>query len=82
MKPRLFMATLICGLLSGAAFILERLALTDIFHGEPNTQLEWKLVNAAFLPVVAFHILGIWSVITALKVAREDRRCIETSASS
>ena len=64
---KLLITTIGVGVLSFAAFVLERLALTDIFHGEPDVRLEWALVNAALLPVVLFHILGLTSVIIALR---------------
>lgn len=64
---RVFVTTIGAGVVSFAAFVLERLALTDIFHGEPDVRLEWTLVNAAFLPIVVFHILGLTSVLIALR---------------
>lgn len=63
MRPRTIAAvTLVTGLLSLVVFVFERLALTDIFHGEPDTTLEWTVVNAAFLPIVGFHL---WAVVGA-----------------
>lgn len=64
---KIFIATIVVGMVSLAAFVLERLALTDIFHGEPDPRLEWTLVNAVLLPVVLFHVLGLVSVIIALR---------------
>ena len=64
---RLFVTTIGVGVLSFTAFVLERLALTDILHGEPDLQLEWAVVNAAFLPVVLFHVLGLVCVVVALR---------------
>jgi hypothetical protein len=64
---RLVVATIGVGVLSFGVFILERFALTDILHGEPDLQLEWAVVNAAFLPVVLFHVLGLVCVVVALR---------------
>lgn len=67
-QPRpLFIATIVFGILSLIAFVFERLALTDIFHGEPDPKLEWTIVNAALLPVLVFHVLGLLSAGIALK---------------
>jgi hypothetical protein len=64
---KIFVATIAVGVLSFAVFVLERLALTDIFHGEPDLSLEWAVVNGAFLPIVLYHVLGIVSLVLALK---------------
>lgn len=54
----IFIATIVVGVISLGTFVLERLALTDIFHGEPDLHLEWKIVNVTLLPVALFHVLG------------------------
>lgn len=64
---KILMATIGVGVLSFVAFLLERFALMDIFHGEPDLHLEWMVVNAALLPMVLFHVLGIVSVVVALR---------------
>jgi hypothetical protein len=64
---KLFITTIAAGVLSLLAFVFERLALADIFHGEPDLNLEWMAVNYAFLPILLFHILAIISVIIALR---------------
>jgi len=60
-------ATLVLGVLSLAVLVLERLALTDIVHGEPDVTLEWSVVNAAFLPILAFHALAIGAAVQSLR---------------
>jgi len=63
---KIFLATIVLGLVSFAAFVLERLALTDIFHGETDLRFEWAIVHMALPPVVLFHLLGIASAVLAL----------------
>ena len=63
----IFILTIGVGMLSFAALVLERLALTDILHGEPDLRLEWVVVNAALLPFVLFHVLGLVSVVIAVR---------------
>ncbi len=64
---KLFGTTIVVGLLSLVSFVFERLALTDIFHGEPDLSLEWTIVNAALIPLVVFHILGVVSAVFAFR---------------
>ena len=68
-----FIATICLGVLSFAAFVLERLALTDIFHGEPDLDLEWMLVNAALLPILLFHVSGLVSIAIAIRRLERHR---------
>jgi hypothetical protein len=62
--------TLIVGVLSLAMFALERLALTDILHGEVDASLEWAVVNITLVPVALFHVLGLICAILSLKLLR------------
>lgn len=64
---RLMLITALCGVVSLAAFILGRLAMTDIYHGEDDLNLEWTVVAATFLPVLAFHILAIFTAFVAMR---------------
>lgn len=64
---KVLITTIAVGVLSFVAFVLERLALTDIFHGEPDLQLEWTMVNAAFLPMALFHVFGLVSAVIAVR---------------
>jgi hypothetical protein len=67
-RPRgLLIATAIVGAISLIAFLFERLALTDIFHGEPDVHLEWAVVNGAFIPITLFHVLGLVALFVALR---------------
>ncbi len=68
---RLLVASVVLGLLSLGCFVLERLALTDIYHGEPDLSLEWNMVSASFLPILVFHLLSVIAAAVALRfVAR------------
>jgi hypothetical protein len=71
---RIFVATIVLGALSFVMFVLERLAIIDIFHGETDLRLEWNVVHLAFLPVLLFHVLGIVSAVIAVRrLGRSDR---------
>jgi hypothetical protein len=65
---RWWTASLVLGCLSLFSFILERLALTDIFHGEPDLNLEWRVVSVSLLPILAFHVV---TAIAAVKSIRQ-----------
>ena len=56
---RLLVVSIVCGLLSLGLFVSERLALTDIYHGEPDLSLEWGVVSVSFLPILLFHIISV-----------------------
>lgn len=58
--------------LSLVFFILGRLAMTDIFHGEPDLSLEWNIVSLTFLPVLLFHIIAIVAGIVVLRNTRRQ----------
>jgi hypothetical protein len=64
---RIFVATIVLGALSFVMFVLERLAIIDIFHGETDLGLEWSVVHLAFLPVLLFHVLGVASAVIAVR---------------
>ena len=68
MNPkRWLLLIVILGVVSLVAFIFGRLAMTDIFHGEPDLTLEWKVVSATFLPVLIFHLVAIVAGIALLR---------------
>jgi hypothetical protein len=64
---RLLLVSTILGLLSLVFFILGRLAMTDIFHGEPDLSLEWNVVSLSFLPILLFHVVSIAASLVALR---------------
>ena len=67
-QKTLFITTIVCGSLSLVTFVLERLALTDIFHVEPDLYLEWGMVNTALVPILLFHFLCLVSAGISLRL--------------
>jgi len=54
------------GILSLLAVVVSHLALTDIYHGETDVLLEWRVVQLAFLIIVAFQVsalVTLWRVV-------------------
>lgn len=64
---RLLVVSLVLGLVSTVLFVLERLALTDIFHGETDLTLEWNIVSVSFLPILVFHLVSVVATVAALR---------------
>ncbi len=65
---RLLIASVILGVLSFVFFIMGRLAMTDIFHGEPDLTLEWNIVSLSFLPILIFHVLSVTASVMAIRL--------------
>jgi len=60
--------TSLLGVVAFALFILERLALQDIWQAiEPDLSLEWSIVRLAFLPTVFFFISAL---VTAVLISK------------
>ena len=54
------------GILSLLAVVVSHLALTDIYHGETDVLLEWRVVQLAFPIIVAFQVsalVTLWRVV-------------------
>jgi len=64
---RLLVVSVVFGVLSFGLFVFERLALTDIYHGEPDLSLEWNIVSVSFLPILLFHIISVAAAVVALR---------------
>ena len=47
--------------LSVIAIVVSHLALTDIYHGEPDLSLEWHALQICFGIFVAFLVWTCWS---------------------
>jgi len=62
----------VLGVVSFGFFVLERLAMTDIFHGEPDLGLEWNIVSISFLPILVFHLVSVVAAIMALRSVGRD----------
>ena len=67
---RLLVASVVFGVISLGCFVFGRLALTDIFHGEPDLTLEWRVVSAGFLPILFFHLLSVGTSLLAIRAFR------------
>ncbi len=48
--------TIVFGIISIVGIIFSHLALTDIWHGEPNLDMEWKIVQVSFFFIILFHV--------------------------
>jgi hypothetical protein len=70
---RLLIASVVLGLVSLGCFVLERFALTDIFHGEQDLSSEWRIVSASFLPILAFHVLAVVAAFMALRYMADHK---------
>lgn len=59
--------TLGIGLLSIVAIVLSHLALTDIWHGETEVDLEWTMVQIGFAIIIVFHVAALATSYLALR---------------
>ena len=64
---RVLFTSVALGIVSLGFFIFERLAMTDIFHGEPDLTLEWQIIHISFLPILLFHILAVAAAVYVLR---------------
>ncbi|MHC4559587.1 MAG: hypothetical protein ACYS80_20020 [Planctomycetota bacterium] len=56
------------GILSLVAGLFGHLALTDIYHGEPDLTLEWRIVQVAALIILFFIGSSLFTLGRALKL--------------
>jgi len=47
------------GILSAVSILVAHLALTDIYHGEGDLTLEWRVLQVAFATIIAFHLVAL-----------------------
>ena len=59
------------GVLSLVALMPMHLALLDISRAESDVTLEWWAVRVAVLTILAFQIVGLW---TLLRIRRDSAR--------
>ena len=71
---RLLAASAVLGVVSLVAFIFERLAMTDIFHGESDLTLEWQIIHVSFLPILIFHILAVAVSLFAIRAIKGEQK--------
>jgi len=63
-------AVMTLGVLSLIAGFFAHLALTDIYHGEPDTSLEWKIVQVAALILLLFIGSSLFTLGRILKLLK------------
>jgi len=51
------------GCLSLLSILVAHLALTDIYHGEADTTLEWRALQAAAAVIVTFHVAALAALV-------------------
>jgi hypothetical protein len=61
--------TLVLGAFSVVAMLAASVALQDIYHGEPDLTLEWRVLRVASLVIVAFHVLAVTVAWKATRVS-------------
>ena len=59
---------MILGILSLLAVFLSHLALTDIYHGESDVSLEWKMVQVTALIIMLFIGSSLFTLGRVLKL--------------
>jgi len=63
--------TIVFGVISATGIIFSHLALTDIWHGEPNPDTEWKVVQVAFFFIILFHVSAFVTLFKLFKVLKK-----------
>jgi hypothetical protein len=54
--------TIVLGGLSLLAGLIAHLALTDIYHGEPDVTLEWSIVRVCTLVLLVFIGMALFTL--------------------
>lgn len=68
---KLIRTTLGWGMLTLITGLFAHLALTDIYHAEPNVSIEWTIVQIAALTVLIFVALSmatLWKLLKKLPI--------------
>jgi uncharacterized BrkB/YihY/UPF0761 family membrane protein len=55
------------GIASLIALFFSHLALTDIYHSEPNPQLEWNILRISAIILITFTGVAIYTFYRVLK---------------
>jgi len=63
----LIRVTMVLGVLSILGGVLSHMALTDIFHGEPDPILEWTILRVSAVVIWAFIALALFTLGRTLK---------------
>ena len=53
------LVSLALGVLSLIAVVFSHLALTDIYHGEADVNIEWRVLQVCALVIVAFQVAAL-----------------------
>jgi hypothetical protein len=61
------------GVLALTAVVTSHLALTDIYHGESDVTLEWRVVQVGFGVIVASQLTSLF---TLTKLMRKRRQTV------
>ena len=59
--------TIAMGALSLLAGLITHLALTDIYHGEADVTLEWRIVRICALVILGFVVMALITLRRALR---------------
>ena len=54
-----------------ASLVFMHLALTDIYHGEADTTLEWRVVQVCALVMIAFIATAVFTLKRVLQRVRD-----------
>ena len=63
-------ATTALGVVSAFTVVMTWLALTDIWHGEPDVALEWLVVQVGFVIIPAFHVAALVLLAKVIRLRR------------
>lgn len=63
----------IIGVISFLWLILDFLALTDVWHGEPDLQVEWMIVSYGFIPHLLFYFSIIVTFVFLFSMLRKNK---------
>ncbi|MBI1875023.1 MAG: hypothetical protein HYS05_14200 [Acidobacteria bacterium] len=61
--------SLALGVLSLLAVLLSHLALTDIYHGEADPGLEWRILRACFVVIFMFQVFALVTLARVVRAA-------------
>ena len=64
--------TIVFGIISVAGLLFSHLALTDIWHGEPNLDMEWRIVQVAFFFIILFHVSAFITLYKLLRFLKRE----------
>ena len=62
---------MVLGILALVARFFAHLALTDIYHGEADVSLEWKIVQVAALIILIFIVSSLALFGQTLKILKK-----------